>query len=216
MRSLFRYEGPVWNFCNAVTDVLGLSLLWCLCSLPVVTAGAAATALYDAAVHGIRCREAHIYRRFFRTFREVLKTSLLCFLLWGILLLFGAFSLMLLDAAAQEDGTSALIAGAYRVLLLLPLTAASWSCMLLSRFENPFRTLTGNAVRFLIAHPLASLGVGILSYASVYFVVNYPIGLCFAPAVTALGWSLMAEPVFKKHGGEISVPTAEAEETPES
>ena len=49
-RSIFRPEGPIWNICNAITDTLQLSCLWCLCSLPLVTMGAATTALYDAAV----------------------------------------------------------------------------------------------------------------------------------------------------------------------
>lgn len=60
-RSIFRPYGPVWNFFNAITDVLLLSLLWCLCSLPLITLGASTTALYDAAVHGIRYREPGLY-----------------------------------------------------------------------------------------------------------------------------------------------------------
>ena len=60
-RSLFRPYGPVWNFLNHVTDVLGLSLLWCLCCLPVVTIGPATTALYDAVVRGIRYGEEGVY-----------------------------------------------------------------------------------------------------------------------------------------------------------
>ena len=70
-RSIFRPYGPVWNFFNAITDVLLLSLLWCGCSLPLITLGASTTALYDAAVHGIRYREPGVYRRFFRTFSRL-------------------------------------------------------------------------------------------------------------------------------------------------
>ena len=186
-RSIFRYEGPVWNFCNAVTDTLGLSLLWCLCSLPLVTTGAATTALYDAAVHGIRYREPGTYRRFFRTFKTELKTAVPGTLLWGLLLLFGVYVLALLDEAAAENTQAALLAGGYRVLLATVMCAASWSCMLLSRFCYRFRALTANALRMLPTHLLPSI------------------------AVAAMGWSLVAEPVFKKYGGGIEIAKADEE-----
>lgn len=210
-RSIFRYEGPVWNFCNVVTDTLGLSLLWCLCSLPILTTGAATAALYDAAVCGVRYREPGTYRRFFRTFKAELKTSLLSTLLWGILLLFGVYVLALLDEAAAGNTQAALMAGGYRVLMALLMSAAAWSCMLLSRFAYRFRDLTANAIQFLPAHMLASIMIAVLSWASVWFVTHYPLGLVFAPAVTAIGWSLVSEPVFKKYGGGIEPAKADKE-----
>ena len=210
-RSIFRYEGPVWNFCNGITDALGLSLLWCLCSLPVLTMGAATTALYDAAVHGIRYREPGTYRRFFRTFKAELKTATAGTLLWGLLLLFGVYVLALLDEAAAESTQAALLAGGYRVLLAIVMGAAAWSCMLLSRFCYRFRELTANAVRFLPAHVLSSAIVAALSWISAWFVIHYPLALTFAPAVTVIGWSLAAEPIFKKYGGGIETVGANAD-----
>ena len=62
-RSVFRPYGLVWTMLNTVTDILGLSLLWLLCSLPLVTVAPATTALYDAVVHGIRYKEGGAYRR---------------------------------------------------------------------------------------------------------------------------------------------------------
>lgn len=202
-RSIFRPYGPVWNFCNAITDVLLLSLLWCLCSLPLFTLGAATTALYDAAIHGIRYREPGLYRRFFGTFRRELKTTVPVTLLWGLILLFGLYVLALLDEAAAEDIAAGVMAGGYRVLMGIPLTAASWSCMLLSRFTYKFRELTVNAIRFLPVHLLSSLMIGIMSWLACWYCFHYPIGLTFAPAVLVIGWSLVAEPVFKKYGGGL-------------
>ena len=202
-RSIFRPYGPVWNFCNIITDALLLSLLWCLCSLPLLTLGASTTALYDAAVHGIRYREPGTYRRFFTTFRRELKTAVPVTLLWGLILLFGFYVLALLDEAAAEDTAAGVMAGGYRVLMGIPLTAACWSCMLLSRFTYKFRALTVNALRFLPAYLLPSLAIGILTWLVGWYCFHYPIALTFAPAVMAIGWSLAAEPVFRKYGGGL-------------
>lgn len=202
-RSIFRPEGPVWNFCNAITDALALSLLWCLCSLPLITLGASTTALYDAAVRGIRCREPGLYRRFFRTFRQEFKASIPGALLWGLLLLFGLYVLALLDEAAVESTAAGLMAGGYRVLLGVVLAAAGWSCMLQSRFSYRFGELTANALRFLPVHLLPSIAVGGLGWLGCWYCFHYPVGLTFAPAVIAIGWSLAAEPVFAKYGGGL-------------
>lgn len=202
-RSIFRPEGPVWNFCNAITDVLLLSLLWCACSLPLVTLGAATTALYDAAVHGIRFREPGTYRRYVTTFKRELKTSLAFTLLWGAVLLFGFYVLALLEEAAGENSLAGVMAGGYRVLMAIPLTAACWSCMLLSRFTYGFRELTANALRFLPVHLLPSIAIGSFTWLVCWYCFHYPIGLTFAPGVMVIGWSLVAEPVFRRYGGGL-------------
>lgn len=211
-RSVFRPYGPVWNFLNNITDALLLSLCWCCCALPLITAGAATTALYDAVVHGMRYREGVVYRRFFRTFRRELKTSLASTLLWGGILLFGVYVLSLLNAAGQENTTAALMAGGYQFLLLLPLAGACWAAVILSRFTHSFASLTGTALRFLLVHPLASLGIALLTRLVIWYITEFPIALAFAPAVTALGWSFLAEPVFAKYGGAIAPETEPQEE----
>lgn len=80
MGSLFNPDAFLWRWCSRILDIMILSLFWLVCSLPVVTAGAASAALYDAAVHGIRRDEAGAYVRFFRTFRRELKTAVLAVL----------------------------------------------------------------------------------------------------------------------------------------
>lgn len=202
-RSIFRPEGPVWNICNTITDTLALSGLWLLCSLPLVTLGASTTALYDAAVHGIRGREAGIYKRFFRTFKAEFKTSLPVTLVWGIVLLFTVYVLALLDETAAESTHAALLAGGYRVMMAIPMCIFAWSCMLLSRFTYNFRTLTVNAVKCLPVHLLPSLAVAVMTWAGCWYMTHYPIGLFFAPGVLVIGWSLVAEPVFQKYGGGV-------------
>lgn len=202
-RSIFRPYGKVWYFCNALTDILGLSLLWCVCCLPIFTIGAATTALYDAAVRGIRYKEPVVYRRFLQTFRAELKTGALSTLLWGTILLFGSWVLALLREAGAEDSQAALMAGGYEALLLLPIACACWSAAILSRFTYGFRDLTLMALRFLPAHLFASAAVAVLTRLAVWYCFDTPIGLTFAPATVAIGWSLVIEPVFRKYGGGL-------------
>ena len=75
--SVFDPQNGFWRWLARVCDVVGLSLCWVLCSLPVITVGAATTALYDSIYHGVRRGETGDYVRFFRTFRESFKPAAL-------------------------------------------------------------------------------------------------------------------------------------------
>ena len=202
-RSLFRPYGPVWNFLNHVTDVLGLSLLWCLCCLPLVTIGPATTALYDSVVHGIRYGEEGVYGRFLRTFRAELRTGIPATLIWGVILLFGDWVLALLQEAGQEDAAASLMAGAYHAVLAIPVAAACWSAMIPSRFTCTFRELMVLSVRYLPAHLLPSVLIAAFTWLVFWYCCQYPIGLTFAPAVCVLCWSFVAERVFAKYGAGL-------------
>ena len=47
MNNLFNPENKFWSFMNKITDVFFLGILWFLFSIPVITAGAATTSLYQ-------------------------------------------------------------------------------------------------------------------------------------------------------------------------
>ena len=54
MNQIFNPENFFWKCFDKMADVVGLSLLWFMCSLPVVTIGPAWAALYDAAAGCVR------------------------------------------------------------------------------------------------------------------------------------------------------------------
>ena len=176
-RSIFRPYGLVWTVLNTVTDVVGLTLCWLLCCLPVVTLFPATAALYDAVVHGIRYREEGPYKRFFRTFRAEWKSGILSTLLWGAVLGFFGYLLAVLLTMAWQDSGFSLYAGVYLAGMLLPIGAACWS---------------------------AALGIAACTVALAVFIWNYPIWIFAAPACLMLLWSVFAEPVFAKYGAAIT------------
>ena len=210
-RSIFRPYGPLWNFLNTITDVLGLSLCWLLCCLPIVTIFPATTALYDAAVRGIRYREPNPYRRFFSTFRKERKRGILSTLLWGIVLGFFGYLLAMLLYMAQEDNRYTVYAGVYLAGMLLPIAAACWSATIISRFTFSFGALTKTSLRFLVAHFLRSLGMAACTVVIVEFTRRYLFWVFASPACMVLAWSVFAEPVFAKYGAAIAPKDPEAD-----
>lgn len=197
---MFRYEGGLWRALSTLTDIFCLSLLWCLCSLPVITLGASTTALYDSAVRCIRYKEAHPYARFFRTWKRELLTASLTTLLWGAA---AAGVIWLLKSYTARTDASFTILGAYYVLLAIPVGLMCWAFPLLSRWEFSFSALNITALKLFPAHLPLSAAIVLITGFAIYFSLRCIFPLTFMPALTALLWSLFIEPVFAGYGGGI-------------
>ena len=199
LKNLFSQEGFLWKGLNLLTDILFLSVIWSLLCLLVIPIGPATTALYDAVVHGIRCREPVVYPRFLKTFRAEFKNAFLSSLLWGVLILAGVLTVRYL-LALGETSRSAFAAGiAYYVVLIVPLGSACWVFPILSRFTFDFGSLNKTAFRFTFAYLPRTLILVLLTIEVLQWSLNYLFPFLFMPALTMLLWSLFIEPVFEKY-----------------
>lgn len=114
MAKLFDFNNPVWKFMGRIADVFFLTLLWTVCSLPVITIGASTTALYYVALKMVRNQEGYIYKSFFKSFRENLVSSTM---VWLALLIIGAlFGMGFYSLDVMENGPASLSFWALAVL----------------------------------------------------------------------------------------------------
>ena len=132
---IFNPQNRFWQTLDRFADLLILSLLWLVCSLPLITAGAASAALYDAVARCVRGGEPMPWKRFWQTFRRELPCAALVTVVWGGLLWLLAWALGWIRAAAAAGNAAApLVLVFCLVLLVLPVGAACWMFPLLSRF----------------------------------------------------------------------------------
>ena len=204
---VFRYQGWLWRALNTLTDILALSVLWLLCSIPVLTLGAATTALYDSVVRCIRYKQSGPYERFFRTFKNELVPGLLLTLLWGAVAALGLWMLALLRQYSAEAPTAMAAGTAYYVALILPLGAACWVFPILSRCAMSFGALNKTALKLAAGHLPSTVVLVLMTAEIARLSVRWLFPLAFMPAVLMLLWSLFTEPVFKKHGAGIAAET---------
>ena len=92
MRKLFSLESPLMTALGTLADLVFCNILFCLLSLPLFTAGAALTALYDCTLSIVEQQEeSFIIHQFWKAFRRAFKRGtalgLICAavfaLLWG-------------------------------------------------------------------------------------------------------------------------------------
>lgn len=77
-------DNPVWLFMGKLVDMAVLSVLWLICSLPVVTAGASTAALYYVMLKLAKDQEGYAVSDFFHAFRENLKQGTAAGLVLGL------------------------------------------------------------------------------------------------------------------------------------
>lgn len=161
MGSIFSYDSKLMQILDTLGNTMLLSALFIVCCIPVVTIGAAFTALFAAC--RAQTRGKACFRAYFTAFKaNFLRSTLLWLLLAALMYLCvgAAFSLHEMDGSLAVFIMS-IVAGC---LLLVLLTM----CLLFySRFECSFRQLLQNGVVMMLSFPIRSLLIAVLSWMPV-------------------------------------------------
>ena len=138
-------DGPVMRAMTDLMNLVILNLLTLLCSLPVVTAGAAVTAMHYILMQLVEQKEGHIVRTFFAQFRSNLKSATPPWLiLLGIsALLYADYRIFGGEGATRYMRIPVFIGAAIVGMLYV------WLFPYLARFENRLGASLKNA--FLLA-----------------------------------------------------------------
>ena len=172
MFGIFNLDSPIGRAMNTVADVMILSVLWVVCSLPVFTAGAATTALYYASMRSVR-QEGSVFKDFFRAFRDNFKKSLMFTLLLAgaVLLIAGDFRIF---SKVQLAGESVLRVILYAVIFLL-IMIVSYFFPLLARYDAAVKAHIKNAFLLSISSPLTTLIVAAMNAAPILLFLIKPV-----------------------------------------
>lgn len=154
-----------------VGDLLLVNLLFVVCSLPVVTIGASATAMYYV-LGRIRRQEETVTKDFFQSFRENFRQATLY---WGALLLVALA--LYWNFRLISGWTGALYSVMMVLLILVSWFAVSWGSLvfpLLSRFDNTSAATARNAGILVLAVPLRTLAAAAINALPVALAVFLP------------------------------------------
>lgn len=201
--NFFSADNPFFVPFGKLVDVVCLSLLWVVCSLPIVTLGAATAALYDSVARCVRGGQSGPYARFFSTFKGSFKVGVPAGLLvavaaWGIYQLHHFLYLKALGRGLWYGGYFF-----FWVVALVLIGMLGYLLPALSRFELSFSQLLGNCAKLAMAHLPATVALGLLLAVAFILFYDFPLIAIFClPCLTALMASLFLERVFRPFMGE--------------
>ena len=123
------------NTLSFLGDIVILNLLFLVCSIPVVTIGASATACYAGVCRTLQKRETGmVYRAFFADFRAAFRQAMLGWLLELLVLAILAGDLWFAVVYSEPDNKFFLIFAI--VVGAVALLASLWFYPLVARFQN--------------------------------------------------------------------------------
>lgn len=186
---------------SRLVDVVGLSLLWLVLCLPVVTVAPAAAALYHTAVKGLRCGDPASFSRYLRSFQENWQQGLVVSLVFVPLALvfYLGFNVM---CAAPGTAQGTVMLAIYLVAGLLAAGMFSYAFALLGRFRFNTKELFGTAAKLALIHLPVTMLVAVLNTLTVCLIGLLVWPVLFLPMLTALVTSYPMEKVFARYMDE--------------
>ena len=161
MNSIFKFDGPVFQFVSRVFDMICLNLLCLLCCIPVITIGPSITALYYSSLRITRNRESSIGKMFFHSFKNNFKQGILLTLIFIALTVFIVADIYFCTIFDVEMLKVARIV--LYVLSFVLFMIVSYAFPLLAQFDTTIKDLLKNAL---------ILGIGNLGYTLIIVVLN--------------------------------------------
>lgn len=205
------YDSPVMSAIGKVTDMVWLSALWFLCCLPVVTVGAATTALYYTGVKTIRKGRGYVTRTFFHAFRinffPALGMWLLC--LAGIFLFYVNY---IFTSVAEEGTLRLVVAVVYDCFGFIALSVACYAFPVLSRCSMKCFAILRFSAELTVKHfpyTLLMVLVVVLSVAVMWYI---PLTVFCVPAAGTVLFSFCMEKVLIRYTPESEKGSWYAEE----
>lgn len=202
MGELFNLNNKFFQGLNKVVDCFGLSLLWLLCCIPVITAGASTTALYYTVNKVIRHGRGYVWGEFWHAFRTNFKQSTLC---WLILFAVTAFLEMDCYIMFQYAKAGEKVGMLYIVFVILIAVFLMWGIYLfpyIARFENSMKALLKNVALIALANLPWTVLLFVLFCAAFLLTWLLPPVIFILPALYMLLANLILERVFRKYMSE--------------
>lgn len=188
---ILRYHSPLMTFLTRLADIILLNVLWIVCSLPLITAGAATTALYSCTLNLDEPTEQPVVRRFFRAFGAGFGKSTALFAVWVVAMALVALDVLFYLYIIEDLDTW------FRVLFMIPafilLLISSYLFPLHARFETSLGQLLKNAVSLTIVHLPTTALIAVLNCVPVLLLfLKTDIFLYLLAVWTLFGFSLIA------------------------
>ena len=182
MAGIFHPDSKLVRLMTGLTNLVCLNLLWIISCIPVITAGAATTAMYSVLFSYLTGKDDAVLRPYLRAFRENFRqvTPVWIFhLLVAAALVAGVFYMTL--------GVEVWVKVVFGILLFVYAAAASFCYPLFARFHTTRKAALFNSFYLTFRHLLISVSLVLVNALPLLLIL-------VAPKIfwqTILAWTLI-------------------------
>ena len=153
----FNFEGPIFSGLSRFMDLLWLNVLYVICCIPVITIGAATTALYYVTLKMAKDEEGYITKSFFKSFFQNFKQATLIWLMYLAIIIvvvsdFVIVSRDMLGGVIGAGGVKNVILVASGIIALIIVFTLIYVFPILAQFDNTIKNTIRNAFLISIRH----------------------------------------------------------------
>lgn len=170
MGKFFDMDSPVMRFLNRLGDLMIMNILMIICCIPVITAGAAFTAMHYVLLKIVRGEEGYLLRGFFKSFKENFKQATVIWLLMLLVIaVYVGDALIFRYSGMTFPKPVVIIVMAVAIMLAM---MAVYVFPLQARFDNSLKNTLKNALILAFANlprTLLMIGCYLLPFVIAYF-----------------------------------------------
>lgn len=156
-------DSKIYHFLSKMADLIILNLLFILCCLPIITIGAAQTALFYVTLRMTRNEEAHVAEDFLRSFRKNLKQGIAVHLIFSAVTIILCFDVYVLWKLMEISWIFKYLLIIVILISALHFVTSIYVYPVLAQFENTVRNTIKNARYMALKHFSFSLAMSLVA-----------------------------------------------------
>lgn len=189
MGNIFRWDSPFMQKLALVGNLIFLNILWLICSLPLVTMGAATAALYHVVFQYQTADETAVVKPFFQAFAKNFKQATL---LWIPTLLITVVLILDLRYLFAFGGSTLMGVVIFLVSMVFLLIQPQLLPQV-ARFHNKLGVIIKNAALLTLLHMPSSLLMAALNVLPIVIFFAFPTAFMqWLPLWVGIWFSLVA------------------------
>lgn len=180
-----------------IVELLYLGVLWFLCSVWIITLGAATAALYEVLLKAVKDQEGYLARSFFGAFRSNLRQGIRIWL--PVMAAEILFAVNLFYYGVLGNGGFPVQTAVFALFLGAVLVLFSYVFPVMARFENTAMGHVRIAAALAARNPgwtLALLVIQLLTLFVIWFFVYFP--LLFVMGLSGYAQAVIFDHIFEK------------------
>lgn len=197
---LFNYDSKFMRFFLFLSHITLLNLVWLICCLPIITAGAATAAQHYSAKQ-LLAEDTHVFKNFKIGFKTYWKPATVLWLIFAVLAAIFVFDYKLINA--NELPAEMLILGISVIAFITLLFAMIWTYPVMINFIGNAKEIFFNAFMFSFMYaPLTLVTVAMIGVMIAGILKNMYLAallILFGPTLIVYASLLLFEKAFAKY-----------------
>ena len=200
---MFEWDSPLMRVLRTITNYIFVTILMAICSVPLVTVGAAVCAGYDTVRRSFVLEKgSNAAKTYFKSFARNFKQSTIVWLICAVILVVFWQGSRVMEVLDFEGAAPAVIQGILMLGMLFCTAVLLCALSSVARFHNTVGMILRNSLLLCVMNLWRILLLMVVCVIAVIAVIAFRPMVLITPALAVFYWYRTMEKVFAPHLSE--------------